>query len=91
MRVLRVSSLRRQVSGLRRSLHFRSFKQPSRWLARFTCECERESLVTVLFRAVGTGTELDFRHEQLFDETVRDNHRRGWTESLAKLETFLQD
>ena len=56
---------------------------------------ERESLVTIVFREVrrneGTGTELDFRHEQLFDETVRDNHRRGWTESLAKLETFLQD
>jgi len=56
---------------------------------------ERESLVTIVFREVrrneGAGTELDFRHERLFDETVRDNHRRGWTESLAKLETFLQD
>jgi len=35
MRALRVSSLRRQVSGLRGSLHFRSCEQPSRWLARF--------------------------------------------------------
>lgn len=49
MKVLRVSSLRRRVSGLRCSLHFRSFKQPSRWLARFTRECERDSLVTTFY------------------------------------------
>jgi len=51
---------------------------------------ERESLVTITFRAAAGGTELDFRHEQLFDETVRDNHRRGWTESLAKLDDYLK-
>jgi uncharacterized protein YndB with AHSA1/START domain len=50
---------------------------------------ERESLVTLEFRPAGGGTELAFLHEQLFDEAVRDNHRRGWTESLAKLETYL--
>jgi len=50
---------------------------------------ERESLVTIEFRAIGRGTELVFRHEQLFDETVRDNHKRGWSESLEKLERFL--
>ena len=52
---------------------------------------ERESLVTIVLRAVDGGTQLDFLHEQLFDETVRDNHRRGWSESLAKLERFLQE
>ena len=51
---------------------------------------ERESLVTITLRAAAGGTELDFRHEQLFDETVRDNHRRGWTESLAKLDDYLK-
>jgi len=51
---------------------------------------ERESLVTITFRAAAGGTELDFRLEQLFDETVRDNHRRGWTESLAKLDDYLK-
>ena len=50
---------------------------------------ERESVVTIAFKAVDGGTELDFRHEQLFDETVRDNHKRGWTGSLDKLEAFL--
>ena len=55
---------------------------------------ERESLVTIALRELGRneggGTALDFRHEQLFDETVRDNHRRGWTESLGKLDEYLQ-
>jgi len=51
---------------------------------------ERESLVTITFRAAAGGTELDFRLEQLFDETVRDNHRRVWTESLVKLYDYLK-
>jgi uncharacterized protein YndB with AHSA1/START domain len=52
---------------------------------------ERESLVTITFRAVEGGTQLDFLHEQLFDETVRDNHRRGWNGTLDKLGQFLQE
>jgi uncharacterized protein YndB with AHSA1/START domain len=50
---------------------------------------ERESVVTIVFKAVANGTELDFRHEQLFDESVRDGHQRGWTETLGKLEQYL--
>jgi uncharacterized protein YndB with AHSA1/START domain len=50
---------------------------------------ERESLVTIELRKVGEGTELVFRHEQLFDEKVRDDHRRGWSETLVKLERFV--
>jgi uncharacterized protein YndB with AHSA1/START domain len=50
---------------------------------------ERESVVTIVFKATGTGTELAFAHERLFDESVRDGHKRGWTESFAKLERFL--
>jgi uncharacterized protein YndB with AHSA1/START domain len=50
---------------------------------------ERESQVTIVFRAGDGGTELDFRHEQLFDEKVRDDHKRGWTGSLDKLGEFL--
>jgi len=51
---------------------------------------ERVSLVTIVFRAAGGGTELDFRHEQFFDAAARDGHRRGWGESFAKLDAFLQ-
>ena len=50
---------------------------------------ERESLVTIVFKAAGGGTELDFRHEELFDEKVRDDHKRGWTGTLEKLAAFL--
>ena len=52
---------------------------------------ERESLVTIVFRRTAQGTELDFTHAQLIDDTVRDNHRRGWSESFAKLEHFLSN
>ena len=50
---------------------------------------ERESLVTILFNAKGRGTELVFRHERLFDEKVRDDHKRGWSGLLEGLERYL--
>jgi uncharacterized protein YndB with AHSA1/START domain len=50
---------------------------------------ERESLVTVQLKPDGAGTLLTFRHEQFFDQTARDNHERGWTELLGKLESYL--
>ena len=50
---------------------------------------ERESLVTIELRRAGRGTELVFTHAQHFDEAVRDGHRRGWSESFVKLETYL--
>jgi uncharacterized protein YndB with AHSA1/START domain len=51
---------------------------------------ERVSLVTILFKPAGGGTDLEFLHEQFFDEAVRDNHQRGWSETFLKLETFLK-
>jgi uncharacterized protein YndB with AHSA1/START domain len=50
---------------------------------------ERESLVTISIKSEGTGTLLTFLHEQFADETARDNHARGWTELLGKLESWL--
>jgi uncharacterized protein YndB with AHSA1/START domain len=51
---------------------------------------ERVSVVTIVFEAVGKGTELHFKHEQLFDEKARDDHKRGWTATLDKLTEFLR-
>ena len=50
---------------------------------------ERESLVTISIKPDGAGTLLTFHHEQFVDETARDNHQRGWTEFLDKLETHF--
>jgi len=50
---------------------------------------ERESLVTVTLQPDGDGTWLTLRHEQFFDETARDGHRRGWNGTLDKLERFF--
>ena len=46
--------------------------------------------MTIVLTRVGSGTEMVFRHEQLFDEKVRDDHRRGWSETFEKLERFLR-
>jgi uncharacterized protein YndB with AHSA1/START domain len=50
---------------------------------------ERVSLVTIELRPTPQGTELDFRHDRFFDQAARDNHERGWTAALAKLDRFL--
>jgi uncharacterized protein YndB with AHSA1/START domain len=50
---------------------------------------ERESLVTISIRPEGAGTLLVFNHAQFVDEQARDNHERGWTEFLGKLEEHL--
>jgi uncharacterized protein YndB with AHSA1/START domain len=52
---------------------------------------DRVSLVTILFKPVAGGTDLEFLHEQFYDEAARDGHKRGWSESLVKLERFLQE
>jgi uncharacterized protein YndB with AHSA1/START domain len=51
---------------------------------------DRESLVTILFRAVASGTELVFTHKHFVNEAVRDNHRKGWSAALASLDQFFQ-
>jgi uncharacterized protein YndB with AHSA1/START domain len=50
---------------------------------------DRISVVTIELVRSGSGTDLLFRHEQLFDEAARDGHKRGWTGSLDKLGEFL--
>lgn len=47
---------------------------------------ERQSLVTITLSPDGDGTMLTLHHEQFFDETARENHEKGWTGSLDKLE-----
>ena len=50
---------------------------------------ERESVVTIEFRKVPRGTEIEFRHENFFDEQARDGHGRGWAAGFANLERML--
>jgi uncharacterized protein YndB with AHSA1/START domain len=46
---------------------------------------ERESRVSVSFRAVPEGTELTLVHDRFADADTATRHRRGWTESLERL------
>lgn len=51
---------------------------------------DRVSQITILLSAQGGGTDMEFRHEQFFDEAARDGHLRGWTGTFDKLGAFLQ-
>jgi uncharacterized protein YndB with AHSA1/START domain len=51
---------------------------------------ERVSVVTIVFKEVNGETDLLFKHEQLFDEKARDDHKRGWSASLDKLADFFK-
>ena len=52
---------------------------------------ERVSFVAVEFVREGTGTLMRFRHDRFHDSAARDNHERGWTATLGKLDTFLAE
>jgi uncharacterized protein YndB with AHSA1/START domain len=50
---------------------------------------ERDSLVTVMLKLDGAGTQLTLLHEQLFDDAARDAHEHGWIGTLDKLESHF--
>jgi uncharacterized protein YndB with AHSA1/START domain len=51
---------------------------------------DRVSVVTIVFKEVNGETDLLFKHEELFDEKARDDHKRGWSASLDKLADFFK-
>jgi len=50
---------------------------------------EAESLLTVIFRASGNGTELELKHERVVELDERISHEEGWKGSLALLARYL--
>lgn len=42
--------------------------------------------MTIDLKPETNGTILTLTHEQFFNETARDDHRRGWTAALDNLE-----
>ena len=50
---------------------------------------ERESMVTVRLSPTATGTQMDFLHEQFFDQAERDDHEGGWLPTIDKLGRYL--
>ena len=49
-----------------------------------------ETLVTVTFATVETGTEVSLTHERFPDREVRDRHSDGWAETLVCLTSYLE-
>ncbi len=54
----------------------------------WTASPERVSRVTVSFRPVPEGTEVMLVHDRFADADTATRHRRGWTESLERLEAL---
>lgn len=50
---------------------------------------ERQSFVTLTLQAVADGTEFRLHHTRFADTTARDNHNRGWSAALDKLDRHL--
>lgn len=50
---------------------------------------DRQSVITLTFRAAGGGTRLTLRQEGLGTLANRDGHERGWSSALRKLDRFL--
>jgi len=50
---------------------------------------ERVSRVTVVLREVPEGTEVTLTHDRFADADTATRHRRGWTESLERLDALL--
>lgn len=51
---------------------------------------ERESRVTVMLRPLPDGTEVTLTHDRFADPETATRHRRGWTESLERLEALQE-
>ena len=50
---------------------------------------ERESLVTLTFKADGDGTVMTLRTSSSSMKTARDSHNQGWTSAMDKLDEYL--
>jgi uncharacterized protein YndB with AHSA1/START domain len=50
---------------------------------------ERVSFVCIELEQQEGGTVMRFRHDRFFDKAALDNHTRGWTAALAKLDRFI--
>ena len=50
---------------------------------------ERETLVTIELADRGRATLLSLRHAGFPSESARDDHVRGWTDCLDRLEAYL--
>jgi len=72
---------------------YRELRRPARlvftWISEHTLG--RETLVTVVLRAVGEETELTLTQEQLPDDEARRKHELGWTGIVDKFAAYLDE
>ena len=69
---------------------FQVLEEPSRLAFTWKWEHGQDTtLITIFLRDVGGKTEMHLRHEGFASGEDRDNHNRGWTGALERLEAFV--
>ena len=75
---------------------YREIKRPERLVFTWSWDSDHphgkkghETLVTLTFRAVGSGTEMTMLHEIFETKQSRDSHNQGWNASFEKLAELL--
>jgi len=69
---------------------YREIARPNKLVFTWGWEHEqKETLVTLSFRAVGGKTEMTMRHEGFPNDERRDGHNQGWNGSFDKLAAAL--
>jgi len=70
---------------------FKTIERPTRvaFTGGWESDPDRQSLVTVTLAPTAGGTELTLRQEGLGTVQNRDDHGRGWSSALNKLERYL--
>jgi uncharacterized protein YndB with AHSA1/START domain len=67
-----------------------SVEPPSRLIFTWRWDGDaEETLVTLLLAPAGDGTALTLTHERFTDEADRDNHTKGWSDCLDRLQDRL--
>jgi uncharacterized protein YndB with AHSA1/START domain len=51
----------------------------------------QDTLVTISLRKVKQGTEVTLKHEFMPDKKQKENHTKGWTVILERLDTLMQE
>lgn len=78
------------AAGIGVSGTYLAVEEPTRLVFTWCWDGEDDSTtVTVTLGGLGSGTELNLRHEGFTSPQARDDHERGWTDCLERLPGLL--
>ena len=70
---------------------YKEISPPEKLVFTWNSDFVQDTVVTVTFVESGGSTEVTISHELLPSEEMRENHRKGWTGCVNRLDAFLSD